>query len=145
MDTFASLALATEPPVDELLLRKPHNRDEYIVSKKMFKHIFGQALYQLIVMIIIVFKGETFLPEVSDSWDNEIKGNKIFGDWWKAKYSNAEMSLVRSGRNMNYDGTTKEYQLVYDEFSQPSRHFTAVFNIFVCMQIFNFLNARKLQ
>lgn len=41
MDTFASLALATEPPMPELLLRKPHDRSEYIVSKKMFKHIIG--------------------------------------------------------------------------------------------------------
>lgn len=41
MDTFASLALATEPPSDELLLRKPHNRSEYIISKKMAKHIIG--------------------------------------------------------------------------------------------------------
>jgi len=45
MDTFASLALATEPPTDALLLRKPHNRKEYIVSKKMTKHIFGQAIF----------------------------------------------------------------------------------------------------
>jgi len=41
MDTLASLALATEPPTEELLERKPHNRKEYIISKKMFKHIFG--------------------------------------------------------------------------------------------------------
>lgn len=41
MDTFASLALATEPPTPALLDRKPHNRNDYIVSKKMFKHIFG--------------------------------------------------------------------------------------------------------
>lgn len=39
MDTFASLALATEPPTEKLLDRKPHNRNDYIVSKKMFKHI----------------------------------------------------------------------------------------------------------
>lgn len=39
MDTFASLALATEPPLPKLLDRKPHNRDDYIVSCKMFKHI----------------------------------------------------------------------------------------------------------
>jgi magnesium-transporting ATPase (P-type) len=26
MDTFASLALATEPPTEKLLERKPHNR-----------------------------------------------------------------------------------------------------------------------
>ena len=41
MDTFASLALATEPPTVELLNRLPHNRDEYIVTKKMAKHIIG--------------------------------------------------------------------------------------------------------
>ena len=33
MDTLASLALATEPPTEELLLRKPHDRKEYIVSR----------------------------------------------------------------------------------------------------------------
>lgn len=39
MDTFASLALATEPPTEKLLLRQPANRYEYIVSKKICKHI----------------------------------------------------------------------------------------------------------
>jgi len=33
MDTFASLALATEPPNENLLARKPHKREEYILSK----------------------------------------------------------------------------------------------------------------
>jgi hypothetical protein len=32
MDTLASLALATEPPVPELLNRPPHSRHEYIVT-----------------------------------------------------------------------------------------------------------------
>jgi len=41
MDTLASLALATEPPHESLLLRKPHNRDDYIVDIKMGKHIIG--------------------------------------------------------------------------------------------------------
>jgi len=45
MDTLASLALATEAPTDELLLRKPHARNEYIITKKMFKHIIGQSIY----------------------------------------------------------------------------------------------------
>lgn len=45
MDTFASLALATETPTPELLQRKPHNRNEYMISPKMFKHILGQAIY----------------------------------------------------------------------------------------------------
>ena len=33
MDTLASLALATEPPHENLLNRKPHNRNDYIISK----------------------------------------------------------------------------------------------------------------
>ncbi len=41
MDTFASLALATEPPHPKLLDRLPHDREEYIVSKRMMKHILG--------------------------------------------------------------------------------------------------------
>ena len=41
MDTLASLALATEDPTPSLLERKPHGRDEYIVTRKMFKHILG--------------------------------------------------------------------------------------------------------
>jgi Ca2+ transporting ATPase len=33
MDTLASLALSTEPPSDELLKRKPHSREEYIITR----------------------------------------------------------------------------------------------------------------
>lgn len=33
MDTFAALALATEPPHEKLLLRYPHKRGDYIISK----------------------------------------------------------------------------------------------------------------
>lgn len=36
MDTLASLALATEPPLPELLKRAPHGRNEYIITKVMF-------------------------------------------------------------------------------------------------------------
>lgn len=45
MDSFASLALATEPPDPILLKDKPYGRDEYIVTRKMFKHIIGQSLF----------------------------------------------------------------------------------------------------
>ena len=45
MDTLASLALATEPPTMDLLNRQPHSRFDYIVSKKMMKHIIGQSIF----------------------------------------------------------------------------------------------------
>ncbi len=55
MDSLASLALATEDPHEGLLLRKPHNRNEYIISKKMFKHVLGQAFFQFIIVLLLVF------------------------------------------------------------------------------------------
>jgi magnesium-transporting ATPase (P-type) len=45
MDSLASLALATEPPTPELLDRPPYSRDEYIISRKMVKHIIAMALW----------------------------------------------------------------------------------------------------
>jgi len=45
MDTFAALALATEPPTEELLKRLPYSRNEYIVTPVMWRGIFGQSVY----------------------------------------------------------------------------------------------------
>jgi len=45
MDSLASLALATEMPNDALLNRPPYRRREYIISRRMVKHILGQAIF----------------------------------------------------------------------------------------------------
>jgi magnesium-transporting ATPase (P-type) len=41
MDTFAALALATEPPSDTLLLDPPYSRHELIVTPVMWRNIVG--------------------------------------------------------------------------------------------------------
>ncbi|XP_062374689.1 plasma membrane calcium-transporting ATPase 1 isoform X2 [Sardina pilchardus] len=58
MDTFASLALATEPPTESLLLRKPYGRNKPLISKTMMKNIFGHAVYQLTIIFGLLFAGE---------------------------------------------------------------------------------------
>jgi len=58
MDTLASLALATELPTPELLLRKPYGRTSPLISATMAKNILGQAIYQLVVVFGIMFFGE---------------------------------------------------------------------------------------
>jgi magnesium-transporting ATPase (P-type) len=45
MDTFAALALATEPPCDSLLDRLPTSRFEKIVDATMWRNIIGQGVY----------------------------------------------------------------------------------------------------
>ncbi|MES1911506.1 MAG: hypothetical protein MHM6MM_003926 [Cercozoa sp. M6MM] len=57
MDAFASLALATEPPSDELLQRHPA-RQVSLISRLMMRNIFGQALLQCVVLLTLIFAGE---------------------------------------------------------------------------------------
>uniref|UniRef100_A0A6I8NE90 Calcium-transporting ATPase n=1 Tax=Ornithorhynchus anatinus TaxID=9258 RepID=A0A6I8NE90_ORNAN len=60
MDTFASLALATEPPTESLLLRKPYGRNKPLISRTMMKNILGHAVYQLTIIFTLLFVGEIF-------------------------------------------------------------------------------------
>lgn len=57
MDTLAALALATEPPGDELLLRKPHSRNDKIINSVMWRNVIGHGIYQITVLLVILFEG----------------------------------------------------------------------------------------
>lgn len=57
MDTFASLALATEPPTEALLLRNPYGRKKPLISRTMMKNILGHGVYQLTTIFTLLFVG----------------------------------------------------------------------------------------
>jgi Ca2+ transporting ATPase len=61
MDTLASLALATEPPTEDLLKRKPYGRTKPIVSLVMLKNIVGQGIYQIAVLFALVYGSKNIL------------------------------------------------------------------------------------
>eukprot|EP00731_Ephydatia_muelleri_P021848 Em0014g439a len=100
MDTFASLALATESPSPELLKRKPYGRNKPLISPRMWAFLIGHISYQLIVLFVLVYAGATLFDI-----DN-----------------GAESGAAEA----------------------ISEHFTLIFNVFVFMQIFNEINARKI-
>ena len=104
MDSFASLALATEDPTDALLDRKPYSREASILTPMMKLNIVSQAILQITTLTIIIFYGDY-----------------IFG--------------VPSDRNLEH--------FMWNNVN--GYHFTIFFNIFVFMQVFNSINARKLQ
>jgi len=58
MDTFAALALATEPPHDDLLLRQPQNRDESIINAQMWRNIFGWSIAQIVLVFVVLIWGQ---------------------------------------------------------------------------------------
>jgi magnesium-transporting ATPase (P-type) len=57
MDSLGSLALATEPPTEDLLKRKPYGRTSPLVSLTMARNILGHAIYQLVILLTLVFVG----------------------------------------------------------------------------------------
>lgn len=66
MDTFAALALATEPPDHDILERMPQPSNESIVTEVMWRNVHGHAIYQMIVLILVLFIGQQTLVERYD-------------------------------------------------------------------------------
>lgn len=61
MDTLGALALATEPPNDELMRRPPVGRDAHFITRIMWRNIIGQSIYQLAVLAVLEFEGKRLL------------------------------------------------------------------------------------
>lgn len=140
MDSLASLALSTENPHENLLLRKPYTRDANIISRLMKKNIVGQSIFQVIIMIAIIFFGEKFIPEYVDDLDQNplYIANPSF-KW----YQGIVGGTVCSGRFYWINGDS-DYENIFKATKYYSRHYTFVFNTFVMFQIFNFINSRKI-
>ncbi|XP_008792677.1 calcium-transporting ATPase 10, plasma membrane-type-like isoform X1 [Phoenix dactylifera] len=58
MDTLGALALATEPPQDDLMERSPVGRTGKFITNMMWRNIFGQAFYQFIIMWYLQTQGK---------------------------------------------------------------------------------------
>jgi len=126
MDSLASLALATELPKPSLLLRKPQNRNDYIVSRRMIKHILGQAIWQCVVLFTFLFAGEYIIIEPKKKYEYPKNPGFVF-----------------PGRAADWDGSELYTREMVEELG-PSRHLTWIFTAFVLMQIFNMIPARKI-
>ncbi|XP_075476412.1 putative calcium-transporting ATPase 13, plasma membrane-type [Primulina tabacum] len=61
MDTLGALALATEKPTKELMNQKPVGRTMPLITNVMWRNLLAQALYQISVLLIIQFRGESIL------------------------------------------------------------------------------------
>ncbi|OXB71750.1 UNVERIFIED_CONTAM: hypothetical protein H355_006193 [Colinus virginianus] len=143
MDSFASLALATEPPTDALLRRKPHGRDSYLVSRVMLASILSAACYQLVVILVLIFYGEKLLPETSWKFVSQQQRLKLhFCEFSDGVPEHCVGHYMVSGRRYKLFSTEEDYKTEWLREFGPSRHKTFVFNTFVFMQVFNMLAAR---
>ncbi|KAK7312120.1 hypothetical protein VNO77_35730 [Canavalia gladiata] len=61
MDTLGALALATEPPHDGLMKKPPIGRNAKFITRVMWRNIIGQSIYQIIVLLVLKFRGTHIL------------------------------------------------------------------------------------
>ncbi|XP_059645260.1 putative calcium-transporting ATPase 13, plasma membrane-type [Cornus florida] len=59
MDTLGALALATEQPTKELMGKPPVGRTEPLITNIMWRNLLAQALYQIVVLLTLQFRGES--------------------------------------------------------------------------------------
>lgn len=105
MDSLASLALATELPVMDLLNRPPQRKNDFVVSRKMAKHILYMSLFQMVILFIFLFGGEHLIPEDED--------HRMNGTYVRTLMSHEDSDFVIPGRMYGLDGS-KLYLSVWD-------------------------------
>ena len=162
MDSLGSLALATEPPYEELLNREPTKKEESIINGKMWKHIIFQSLIELVLLILLYLYAPYFIKEddVVRLAENRIikkcygqlpgdmkEDNIIFGTspkWDK----NIKLSISLLEDKKRFCGLYKEKNDLSHAFEEYTRvnagtaHMAIVFNVFVIYTLFNQFNCR---
>ncbi|KAF9618615.1 hypothetical protein IFM89_002310 [Coptis chinensis] len=73
MDTLGALALATERPTQELMEKPPVGRTAPLITNVMWRNLLSQSLYQIAVLLILQFKGESIF-----SVNSKVKDTLIF-------------------------------------------------------------------
>lgn len=85
MDTLAALALATDPPTASILKKPPARKSDGLISFDMWKMIIGQAIYQIVVIFVLYYAGQSIFewpagpnPPAPNTLGTEIRNTVVF-------------------------------------------------------------------
>jgi Ca2+-transporting ATPase len=138
MDTFAVLALATDPASPAQLDRKPDQKADPLFTVDMTKQIMGQALYQIAMILIFHFLGSQILGfhQADDATLQEhhvvIVRTLVFNAFVFAQIFNS-FNCRRLDRKLNvFEGMTNNWYFIVITAigSFPRLHFCILANIF---------------
>ena len=159
MDSLGSLALATEPPYEELLKRIPTKRTESILNGKMWKHISIQSTVQIAILLLLYLLAPKFIRErdlirlAENSLIYYCYGtlpgktnpkNIIYGtesSWDNNIRLLKTIDTEECGGFANRINLNLAYQEYYNS-NGASSHMTILFNVFVYYTLFNQINCR---
>ncbi|XP_027939837.1 calcium-transporting ATPase 9, plasma membrane-type [Vigna unguiculata] len=128
MDTLGALALATEPPTDSLMRRSPVGRREPLITNIMWRNLIVQAAYQITVLLVLNFHGESILPKQDTRADSfNVKNTLIFNAFVlcqlfnefnarKPEEMNVFLGVTKNKLFMGIVGVTFILQIIIIEF-----------------------------
>ncbi|KAJ3873469.1 Ca-transporting ATPase [Lentinula edodes] len=112
MDTFAALALATDPASEALLNRKPESKNAPLFTVDMYKQILFQSTYQIIITLILHFLGLQVLGIESSTTNNTIVQTMVFNTFVFAQIFNS-VSSRRLDRKLNiFEGVMRNWYFI---------------------------------
>ncbi len=138
MDTFASIALCSEPPREGVMLLPPKKRDENILSPAMLRTIFVTAAFFVVTMLGMLFlmKGTPAKPGLfagSGLWSFETAGTRVAVSADKLQHTEQdEWSAEVDGQTHKGDVTFTVFQV------------SVFFTVYVFFQVWNQINCRSL-
>jgi Ca2+ transporting ATPase len=119
MDTFAALALATEPPSTKVLRELPYGKNESIMNRGMWRNIICGAVYQIAVLLVLDF----LRPSIFLEYGHEVDGQSFYDCLYDPFRNNVPPEWSGCEKTVN----------------------TMIFHTFVLMQVFNEFNCRRIK
>merc|ERR1712176_287067 len=119
---------STEQPTVALLERHPFKKDSHLITKILWRFVFGHSIYQLVALILTLAMADEWLG--IDCLSGSVVVNGVSVPCGPDEYK-------------DYGCCPGSREVVSDLTGRYTRHLTVVFNVFVWMQIFNEINARK--
>jgi Ca2+-transporting ATPase len=133
MDTFAALALATEPPHWDVMKRPPRRPEAFIVTKPMAQNIFATAAVFIVLLIGLIFVLQGKVPGL----DFLEPGEHLTG---AVEHNPPQKTGVK---DEGETATDKEPAVPIEaKAEKATRGDSIFFAVFVLLQFWNLFNAR---
>jgi Ca2+-transporting ATPase len=151
MDTFAALALATEPPHWNVMERPPRKSEDFIVTKDMARSIFGVGIIFIVLLIGMIYYFQTN-PEHTHKITNfmlqhcpELSADKIKSLSGLVDISFDEENKLRD-ELVKFSFNQQDIDFIVNKsYTKFTDHELSIFfTFFVLLQFWNLFNARCL-
>lgn len=142
MDTFAALALATEPPLPSVIKGAedgggPAKAGAPVLAAAVWRQVLGVAAWDSLVMLVLMLFGRMIAGIHSYPRGTPL----VISHWSSGGHSWDQLS---SADKLTQAASHTKYLKELDYVMAQRTHLTYIFNTFVFLQLFNFINCRKI-